>query len=416
MSEVPTGGATRDYAAPAPGGRPSPDAGPRGAHPPEAPLPLDGLLVVAVEQAVAAPLATRHLADLGARVIKLERPDVGDFARHYDRSVGGVSAYFAWLNRGKESVTVDLKAPEGIELARKLVARADVWVQNLAPGAAERLGLDARTLAARHERLIACDVSGYGRGGPYAGRKAYDLLIQAETGLVSITGSPREPAKAGISVADIAAGMYAFSGILAALYERERTGRGTALDVALFDALGEWMAQPWYQARYGGAPPPRTGARHASIAPYGPFRTATGRIVVGLQNEREWRALCAEVLLRPELADDERFRSNELRVAHADELTALIEESFAGLSTEQVQARLADAGIAYAAERSPDELSDHPQVVARDRLRTVASPGGPVDAILPPLSFGGREPRMGAIPALGEHTDAVKAWLDGAQG
>jgi itaconate CoA-transferase len=376
-------------------------------------LPLDGLLVVGIEQAVAAPLATRQLADLGARVIKLERPGDGDFARHYDHSVGGVSAYFAWLNRGKESVTVDLKSPEGLELVARLVARADVWVQNLAPGAAERLGLDARTLTARHERLIACDLSGYGRGGPYGERKAYDLLIQAETGLVSITGTPDDPAKAGISVADISGGMYAFSGILAALYERERTGHGTTLDVSLFDGLVEWMGQPWYQARYTGSPPARTGARHASIAPYGPFRTGTGTIVVGLQNEREWRLFCHDVLLQPRLADDERYSANARRVEHADELAELIEAVFAGLTTEQVEARLLDAGIAFATERSPGELSDHPQLAARDRWRVVDSPGGPIDALLPPFSLGDREPRMGAVPALGEHTAAVTAWLDG---
>src|SRR5262249_33897979 len=293
-------------------------------------LPLAGLTVVALEQAGAAPVATRQLADLGARVIKVERPGSGDFARSYDTTVRGEASYFVWLNRGKESIELDVKGTDGMAVLAALLGRADVLVQNLAPGAAERLGLGAAELRARHPRLIICSISGYGPDGPYRHKKAYDLLVQCEAGLLSVTGTPEEPAKAGISVADIAAGMYAYSGILAALYERERTGEGTSLDVAMLDAPGEWMGQPFYHSVYGGQPARRTGARHASISPYGPYAAACGdRVFLGIQNDREWAVLCEKILDRPDLVADGRFATNPDRVAHDDELTPIIEEALA---------------------------------------------------------------------------------------
>jgi crotonobetainyl-CoA:carnitine CoA-transferase CaiB-like acyl-CoA transferase len=380
----------------------------------EAP-PLEGVLVVAVEQAVAAPFATRQLADLGARVIKVERPGEGDFARHYDHVAGGVSAYFAWLNRGKESVALDLKTPDDRELLERLLGHADVFVQNLAPGAAERLGLSAQAVQERHPETIACDLSGYGQGGPYAGRRAYDLLIQAETGVLSVTGTPEESAKAGISIADIAGGMYLLTGVLAGLYRRARTGSGTALHVSLFDALAEWMSQPWYLARYGPGPPARSGAHHATIAPYGPFRCGDGPpVLLGIQNEREWRRFCADVLDDAGLAERPEYATNEQRVAHRDALHDHIEAAFAPLSHAAVARRLDVAGIAHAVVRTPAELTSHPQVAGRDRLRVVDAPERPLDALLPPLRFPGPEPPMGAIPAVGEHTEQVRAWLEGA--
>jgi itaconate CoA-transferase len=373
---------------------------------------LDGITVVSVEQAVAAPFATRQLADLGARVIKVERPGTGDFARDYDQTVKGLSAYFVWLNRSKESIALDLKRPGARTVMARLVERADVFVQNLAPGAAERLGLGAEALRASHPRLIACSVSGYGSTGPYRDKKAYDLLVQCETGLVSVTGTPETPAKVGISVADIAAGMYAYAGILAALYERERTGVGGSLEVSLFDALGEWMSQPAYQSAYGGSPPPRTGASHASIAPYGPFAAAGGaQVNLGIQNEREWAAFCAIVLERPEVARDERFASNARRVEHGEELRLLIEDAFGRLPVERVVERLEAARIAYARMNSVQEFVDHPQLATRDRWREVGSPAGPIHALLPPVVAAGTEPRMGPVPAVGEHTDAILRWL-----
>jgi itaconate CoA-transferase len=371
--------------------------------------PLDDILVVALEQAVAVPFATRQLADLGARVIKIERPGQGDFARGYDRAVHGQSSYFVWLNRGKESVEADIKSAAGRELLIALLDQADVFVQNLVPGAAERLGLDADTLRRARPGLIHCSVSGYGPGGPYGAKKAYDLLVQCETGLVLSTGTEDAPAKAGISVADIAAGMYAYSGILTALYDRERTGQGATLRVAMLDALAEWMSQPAYFARYGGQPPLRTGARHPSISPYGPFRVAGGSVFFGIQNEREWHVFCRDILGRPDLATDPRFASNTDRVARNDELTAIIEETFAGLDGEQVTGLLGQAGIASARLRTPEELTRHPQLLARHRLRTVATPGGNIDAFLPPVETAGQEPVMGPVPTLGAHTAAVHA-------
>ena len=373
------------------------------------PGPLDGLLVVALEQAVAAPFATRQLADLGARVIKIERAGAGDFARGYDTSVLGQASYFVWLNRGKESVELDVKSPGGQQAMAALLARADVFVQNLAPGAAERLGLDAAGLLARHRRLICCSVSGYGPDGPYAGKKAYDLLVQCEAGLLSVTGTPDAPCKAGISVADIAAGMYAYSGVLTALYERERTGRGSSFEVSLLDALGEWMTQPYLYTVYGGQEPRRTGARHASISPYGPYQAHGGEVFIGLQNEREWAVLCERVLDRSDLVTDERFASNPDRVKHDDELTAIIEDVLASMTPDEVVARLDAAGIANARLRTPAEFAAHPQLAARDRWREADTPGGPVRALLPPVTVPGREAAMGAVPALGQHTEAVLA-------
>jgi itaconate CoA-transferase len=378
----------------------------------EAPrLPLSGITVVALEQAVAAPFATRQLADLGARVIKVERPGTGDFARDYDRAVHGQASYFVWLNRGKESLELDLKSPDGQEVLQALLGRADVLVQNLAPGAAERAGFGAATLRGRFPQLITCSVSGFGAGGPLSSKKAYDLLIQAEAGLLSVTGTPDQQVKAGISVADIAAGMYAFSGVLTALYERERTGEGSSFDVAMLDALGEWMTQPVYYSVYGGHPPLRTGARHQSISPYGPYATGGGQVFIGIQNEREWAVLCARILGRPELATDPRFATNLDRLAHDGELRDIIEDALAALPPDEVTARLDAAGIANARLRTPAGLAEHPQLEARDRWREVDTPGGPVRALLPPVTAAGREAAMGPVPSRGQHTAAILAEL-----
>jgi itaconate CoA-transferase len=374
-------------------------------------LPLHGITVVALEQAVAAPFATRQLADLGARVIKVERAGTGDFARDYDQSVQGLASYFVWLNRGKESIELDVKSEHGTRVLAALLARADVFVQNLAPGAADRLGLSADELRSRHPRLICCSVSGYGPDGPYARKKAYDLLVQCEAGLLSVTGTPETPAKAGISVADIAAGMYAFTGVLTALYERERTGAGTSVEVAMLDALGEWMSQPYLFSVYGGQPPRRTGARHASISPYGPYAAADGQVFLGLQNEREWAVLCRDILGRPELTDDGRFATNTDRVANDDALTAIIEAALRQLTAAEVETRLDAAGIANARLRTPAEFAAHPQLAARNRWRNVATPAGQVRVLLPPVTVTGREPAMGSVPALGQHTAAILAEL-----
>jgi len=374
--------------------------------------PLTGITVVAVEQAVAAPFATRQLADLGARVIKIERPDGGDFARGYDTTVHGLSSYFVWLNRSKESITLDLKRPEGRDVLERLVGRADVFVQNLAPGAPERLGTAPSELRARYPRLIVCSVSGYGTTGPYANKKAYDLLIQSEVGLVSLTGTEEAPCKVGISIADIAAGMYAYSGILTALLARTSTGRGSVVDVSLFDALGEWMGFAAYYTAYGGSPPRRTGANHASIAPYGPFSGRDGtQIYLGLQNSREWTRFCSDVLRRPELTDDERFRTNSLRVQHRAALHDEIERVFAALTAADITARLDTAKIAHSRMNSMAEFLEHPQLQARDCWRDVDSPVGPIRALVPPAHIENVEPAMAAIPGLGEHTDAILAEL-----
>ena len=377
-------------------------------------LPLEGLLVVSIEQAVAAPFAARQLADLGARVIKIERPDGGDFARDWDEIVQGLSSYFAWLNRGKESVTADLKATADRNLVEGLLAEADVFIQNLAPGAADRLNLGAAQLVERYPRLVACDISGYGEGGPYESKKAYDLLIQCEAGLVSVTGTGSDPAKVGISIADIAGGMYAFSGILSALYERERTGSGSALQVSLFDALAEWMGHPAYVGHYRGEDPQRTGTSHASIAPYGPFPTAGGTEVnLAIQSEREWRTFCEEILDREDLLQDERFSGNSSRVANREALEAIVGEALAELELDDLVRRLDQTRLAYGLMRTASELVEHPQLTGRDRWRTVGSPVGDVLALLPPFALGGREPAMGDIPALGEHDQSVRTWLAG---
>lgn len=374
--------------------------------------PLDGVTVVALEHAAAVPFATRQLADLGARVVKVERPGAGDFARSYDESVRGLSAYFVWLNRSKESLTLDLKHPRAAEVMERLLAGADVLVQNLAPGAAGRLGLSAEALHPRHRRLIVCDVSGYGDSGPYRDKKAYDLLIQSEAGVLSVTGTPESPCKAGISIADISAGMYAYSGILAALLQRERTGKGTRVEVSLFEALGEWMGHPLYYTRYSGSPPRRTGARHATIAPYGRFEAGDGRsVMLGIQNEREWKVFCDRVLSRPEMADDPRFRTTSLRVKNREALNAAIHDVFAGLTRDALVARLDAAQIANARMNEMDEVWDHPQFAARNRWREVGSPAGPLPALLPPATFSDFEARMDPVPALGEHTEQVLAGL-----
>jgi len=370
--------------------------------------PLDGITVVALEQAVAAPFATRQLADLGARVIKVERPHVGDFARRYDETVKGLSSHFVWLNRSKESLTLDVKHDEGAAILRRLIAGADVFLHNLAPGAVERLGFGSATLRAAYPRLITCAISGYGDSGPYRDKKAYDLLVQCEVGLLSITGSPEEPAKVGISVADIAAGVYAYSGVLTALFQRERTGDGTSLEVSLLDALGEWMGYPAYYAAYGGTPPPRAGASHATIAPYGPFTAGDGRQVnLGVQNEREWQAFCEIVLEQPELASDARFASNSQRVANREALHAALGEAFATLTSDALVERLDRAKIANARMNSMAEFWRHPQLEARNRWASVDSPVGALRALLPPVIMEGAEPRMDAIPSVGQQTDAI---------
>lgn len=371
-------------------------------------LPLAGITVVALEQAVAAPFATRQLADLGARVIKIERPEVGDFARGYEEAVHGISAHHVWLNRSKESLTLDLKQPAAAAIMAGLLADADVFIQNLAPGAADRLGLSADVLTGRYPRLIVCGISGYGTSGPYADKKAYDLLVQCEVGVVAITGTPETPSKAGISVADLAGGMYAYTGILTALYQRERTGQGTALEVSLFDALGEWMGYPAYYTAYGGRQPARTGASNAVIAPYGPFMCGDGKTVfLGLQNSREWVRFCDVVLGQPELAGDPRFDTNPKRLANRAALHAIIDTLFMQLTADQVIARLDQAGIANARLNSVQEFWDHPQLAARGRWREVDSEVGRIKALVPPVTMRDVEPRMEPIPALGAHTASI---------
>lgn len=375
-------------------------------------LPLAGITVIAVEQAVAAPFATRQLADLGARVIKIERPDGGDFARHYDETVRGMSSHFVWLNRSKESLTLDLKHPGAPNIMHQLLARADVFIQNLAPGASERLGLDAAALAKQYPRLICCSITGYGSTGPYRDKKAYDLLVQCETGLVSITGTPETPAKTGIPSADLAAGMYAFSGIVSALYQRERMGTGTVLEVSLFDALGEWMGYPAYFTAYGGQEPSRMGASHAAIAPYGPFRCADGQeIYVAVQNEREWQRFCEHVLDCADVATDPRFHTNSLRVTHRAALEAIIAGVFGRLPADEAMDRLDRIQIANARMNSIRAFWEHPQLAERNRWRSVNSPVGMLQALRPPVTQPGIEPRMDPIPALGEHTEAILAEL-----
>lgn len=379
--------------------------------------PLEGLTVVSLEQAVAAPFATRQLADLGARVIKVERPGPGDFARDYDQTVRGMSSHFVWLNRSKESIALDLKSEPGRAAMRRLVAGADVFVQNLAPGAAERLGLGAGDLRSRDPRLVHCSISGYGVGGPYTQKKAYDLLVQCEGGLLSVTGTEEQPAKVGISVADIAAGMYAYTGVLTALLRRHRTEAGATIEISMLEALAEWMGFPLYFAAYGGRPPPRSGASHAAIAPYGPFHCSDDRqVFLGVQNQREWKVFCELVLRVPALADDARFASNSGRVAHREDLTDAIDTVFGGTDSDEVVRRLDEAGIANARLRDLAGLAEHPQLAARSRWTEVDSPVGPLRALLPPATLDGDEPVMGRIPAPGEHTEAILAELGLAGG
>ena len=374
--------------------------------------PLDGVTVIALEQAVAAPLATRQLADLGARVIKIERPNVGDFARGYDETVKGMSSHFVWLNRSKESLTLDLKHSSATPILEKLLERADVVIQNLAPGAARRLGLGGESLLPKYPRLIICDVSGYGDNGPYASKKAYDLLVQAEAGVLSVTGTADTPSKVGISIADIATGMYAYSGILTALYQREKSGKGTRIEVTMLEALTEWMGYPLYYTHFGGTAPARTGPDHATIVPYGRYKSGDGKsIMLGLQNEREWAVFCEKVLLQPELAQDQRYGSNSRRAAKRSEINALIGKVFATLTAEQLIERLDASGIANARMNTPDEVWEHPQLKARDRWRRMGSPVGPLETLLPPVTMPDFEARIDAVPVLGEHTEHILSEL-----
>ncbi|GGW84628.1 CaiB/BaiF CoA transferase family protein [Streptomyces caelestis] len=374
--------------------------------------PLAGVTVVSLEQAVAAPYATRQLADLGARVIKVERPGGGDFARRYDTTVHGHSSYFVWLNRSKESLTLDLKDPRGREILHELLDGADVFVQNLAPGAAGRLGLDAATVTSRRPGLIPCTISGWGTTGPWADRKAYDLLVQCQTGLVSLTGTPEGTARTGISVADIAAGMYAYSGVLTALYTRAVTGEAHPVEVSLFEALAEWMGQPAYYTRHGGTQPPRLGTQHATIAPYGTYEAADGReVLFSIQNEREWAALCTGFLGRPELVTDPRFATASDRVAHREELNTIIGARFARSSSDEILKDLEAIGIACAGVNDVAAFLDHPVLAARGRWTEIAVPGATVEALLPPADLAGLPTRMDPVPAVGEHTGPILAEL-----
>ena len=374
--------------------------------------PLDGITVVALEQVIAGPFATRQLAELGARVIKIERPDGGDPARAYDRTVKGLSSHFVWVNRSKESLALDLKRPEAKEILARLMEKADVLLQNLAPGAVERLGLGAEELRTKHPRLIWCGISGYGPDGPYAHKKAYDLLVQCEAGLLSVTGTPQSPAKAGIPAADIAAGMYAFSSILAALVRRGRSGEGATIDVTMLEALGEWMGFPAYFAAYGGTAPPRSGAYHATIVPYGPFQAGDGQTVfLSVQNEREFAAFCDQVLGKPSLRADARFSSAPARDRNRDAMHAEIDLVFSQWKTDEILQRLEAAGIANARLNDMDGFWRHPQLQARGRWAKVGSPAGEIDALRPPFNLSQFSPRMDPIPALGEHGRAILAEL-----
>lgn len=386
--------------------------------------PLTGIKVITLEHAIAAPFCTRQLADLGARVIKVERPGSGDFARAYDERVRGQASHFVWCNRSKESLTLDVKAADAKGILARLLEDADVLVQNLAPGAASRLGLSFEALHEFHPQLIVCNISGYGPDGPYRDKKAYDLLIQSESGFLSVTGGPDAPAKAGCSIADIAAGMYAYTNILAALLERAKTGKGKQIDVSMLESMVEWMTYPLYYAFDSAAPPPRAGAAHATIYPYGPFPTGDGKtVMLGLQNEREWTAFCQRVLGASELATDSRFASNSKRVASRDALRAIIVDTFSRLSSDEVLDRLDAAQIANARMNDMADVWAHPQLRARDRWVEVDSPVGPIPALLPPGTNSADEVRMDAVPALGQHTvpllhelgftdEAIHAWRE----
>lgn len=375
-------------------------------------LPLEGITVLSLEQAIAAPFCTRQLADLGARVIKVERPVVGDFARQYDQRVRGQSSHFVWTNRSKESLALDLKQPKDLGVVKALLDRADILVQNLAPGAAGRMGLSYEALKEKHPRLIVCDISGYGSDGPYRDKKAYDLLVQSEAGVLSITGTKTEPAKVGMSIADIAAGMYAFTNIMGAVMTRERTGKGARIDISMLEAMTEWMGFPLYYTYQGQPPPKRVGAAHAAIYPYGPFSTGDGgSVMLGLQNEREWAKLCSEVLENPELASDQRFNANTLRVENQEELKEIIYTVLSKLTAPELLERLDRAGIANARLREMSDVWDHPQLAARGRWTEVDTPEGRVPALIPPGVDASRSTRMGAVPSLGEHNAKIFAEL-----
>ena len=374
--------------------------------------PLEGITVVALEQVIAGPFATRQLAELGARVIKIERPGGGDSARAYDRTVNGLSSHFVWVNRSKESVALDAKHPQAKLILERLVGKADVFLHNLAPGAVERLGLGAAALRAKHPRLIWCGISGYGPSGPYAEKKAYDLLVQCEAGLLSVTGTPEAPAKAGIPAADIAAGMYAFSSILAALLRRERSGEGATIEITMLEALGEWMGFPAYFTAYGGAAPPRSGAYHATIVPYGPFKAGDGQtLFISVQNEREFAGFCERVLKKPQLVHDERFSSSPARFRNREALHREIDQAFSALAADEIIRRLEEADIANARLNDMNGFWRHPQLAARERWMKIGSPAGEIDALKPPFNLSGFEPRMDAIPSLGEHSRSVLAEL-----
>jgi len=370
-------------------------------------LPMEGMRVIALEHAVAAPICTRHLADLGADVIKVERPGEGDFARAYDDHVKGLSSHFVWLNRGKRSVTLDVKHPEARAALQALVEGADVLIQNLAPGAAARLGLSYEALKPVNPKLVVCDVSGYGDSGPFVNKKAYDLLIQAEAGLISVNGTADEQARVGISIADIATGMYALTGILAALLRRGRTGEGANVKVAMLDALGEWMMYPMLRHAYAGSPPPRMPTGHPALAPYGAHRTRDGQVILGIQNEREWAVFCAAVLGRPETRTDPRFASMAARRENRAALTAMIEDRFSGMTSVEAAALLDQAGIANGRLNQPIGAWNHEQFAARDRWREIETEAGPVRGLLPPFTFADQEAATGAVPSVGQHTDAV---------
>jgi itaconate CoA-transferase len=379
-------------------------------------LPLEGIRVVALEHAVAAPICSRHMADLGADVIKIERPGEGDFARSYDSFVHGQASFFLWLNRGKRSVTLDVKHPAAAKVLDRLVGGADVLLQNLAPGAAGRLGLSHADLAPCRPGLIVCDISGYGESGPFAQKKAYDLLIQAESGVISVTGTEATPSRVGISIADIATGMYALSGILAALVRRGRTGEGANVKVAMLDALAEWMTYPMYRVAYANAPLPRSPTSHPALAPYGAHHAKDGQVIFGLQNEREWVTFCAKVLERPDVATDPRFCNNNARREYRHQLTELIETNFAKFTALEVVKKLDAAGIANGRLNEAQDVWNHVQFTARDRWREVATPGGPVRAMLPPFTFTDFEAAMGDVPGLGQHTDRVLHELGYSEG
>jgi itaconate CoA-transferase len=374
--------------------------------------PLEGITVVALEQVIAGPFATRQLAELGARVIKIERPGGGDSARAYDRTVKGLSSHFVWVNRSKESVALDVKHPAAKEILARLVGRADVFLHNLAPGAVERLGLGAQTLRQTHPSLIWCGISGYGPAGPYASKKAYDLLVQCEAGLLSVTGTPDSPAKAGIPAADIAAGMYAFTSILAALVRRGRTSEGATIDVTMLEALGEWMGFPALFTAYGGSAPPRSGPYHATIVPYGPFRAGDGETVfLSVQNEREFAAFCDAVLKKPGLKNDPRFASGPERFRNREAMHAEIDGVLGKLKAAEIVSRLDAADIANARLNDMAGFWGHPQLQARGRWAKVGSPGGELDMLKPPFNLSNFEPRLDPVPALGEHTAQILAEL-----